>query len=99
MDHVYPRLGCDLCPDIPASARAGPAFARLLSRNRDEAEIPDRGAIGLRVGIEHQDPLAPPRGGQRMGEPKDARADHGQIEDVFHALRNTMTRPVSPAWS
>ena len=69
----------DLEPDLDRSLGAPPAVARLLAGDGDEAEIPDRSAIGLRVPVDHDDPLSPPGGGERMGEAADASADDGEI--------------------
>ena len=41
--------------------------ARLLAGDRDEAEVPDRSAVGLRVPVDHDDALSPPGCGERMG--------------------------------
>ncbi len=51
-----------------------------LARDGDEAEIPDRGAVGLPVAIDHDDPLSSPGGRQSMRQSANAGADNGDIE-------------------
>jgi hypothetical protein len=57
----------DLEPDLDRSLRAPPAFAALLAGDRDEAEVADRSAVGLRVPVDHKNALSAPGGGERMG--------------------------------
>ena len=52
----------------------------LLAGDGDETEIADRGAVRLRVAVDHDHPLAEPRGRQRMGEADDAGPDDREIE-------------------
>jgi hypothetical protein len=56
----------DLEPDLDRSLRAPPACSRLLAGHRDEAEVPDRSAVGLRVPVDHDDALTTAGGGERM---------------------------------
>ena len=79
------RRGCP--PPAPprprrraSASRAASMSPALLPGDGDEAEIADRGAVGLRVAVDHHHALAQPRGGQRMGETADAGPDHGEIE-------------------
>ena len=69
-----------LQPHVARAHGAPPAFAVLLAGHRDEAEIPDRGAIGMGVAVDHHDALAQPRGGQCMRQAANAGADHRDIE-------------------
>jgi hypothetical protein len=69
----------DLDPDFQRSLGAPPAVAGLLSGDSDEAEVPDRGAVGLSVPVDHDDPLSAPGGCQGMGEAANACADDGKI--------------------
>ena len=86
-DHQEPALHdgdsrrlCDLRPNVARASRAAPAFAGLLARDGDEAEIPDRGAVGLPVAIDHDDPLSSPGGRQSMRQSANAGADNGDIK-------------------
>src|SRR5580704_5079082 len=69
----------DLEPDLDRSLRAPPAFAALLAGHRDEAEVADRSAVGLRVTVDHKNALSAPGGCERMGQPANACADHREI--------------------
>ena len=71
-----------LGPDVTRAHGASPALALLLPRDGDEAEIADRGTIGLRVALDHRHLQSAPRRRERMSEPADARPDNGQIEFV-----------------
>jgi hypothetical protein len=51
----------------------------LLAGDRNEAEVPNRSAVGLRVPVDDNDALSTPRGGERMGQAANARADDGKI--------------------
>ena len=50
-----------LDPDVARAHGAPPALAALLAGDGDEAEIADRGAVGLRVAVDHHDALSPRR--------------------------------------
>ena len=72
----------------PAGSGSGRATglglaAVLLAGHHDEAEIPDRRAVGLCVAVDDDDAETAPGGCERMGQPDDARADNGEI--VCHA--------------
>ena len=69
----------DFEPDLERSLRAPPACPRLLAGHRDEAEVPDRSAVRLRVPVDHDDALATPGGGERMRQPANACADDRDI--------------------
>ena len=69
-----------LQPDVARAHGAAPAFAGLLARHGDEAEIPDRRAIGMSVAVNDDHALAETRGGERMRQSANARADHGNVE-------------------
>ena len=73
------RLRGDLRPHVARAHRAAPAIARLLTGDGDEAEVADRGAVGLRVAVDHHHFLAAPRRGERMGEAADSGPDDGEI--------------------
>ena len=69
-----------LQPHVARAHGALPAFAGLLAGHGDEAEIPDRGAIGMRVAVDDHHALAEPRGGQCMRQAANAGADHRDVE-------------------
>jgi hypothetical protein len=69
----------DFEPDFYRSLGAPPAVTALLAGHRDEAEVSDRSAVGLRVAVDHDNALAPPGGGERMREPANACADDREI--------------------
>lgn len=79
MDDVDPGLVGDLLPDVAGAHRALPALAGLLAGYGHEAEVADRGAVGLGIAVDDDDALAAPRRRQRVGEADDAGADDGQI--------------------
>jgi hypothetical protein len=54
----------------------------LLAGDRDEAEVPDRSAIGLGIPVDDNDAFSQPGGGQRMGKAANTRADDGEIVRV-----------------
>ncbi len=74
-----PACGATSSPDVPRPHGPPPACARLLARDRDEAEVADRGAVGLGVAVDHDDALAAPRRRQGMGEAADAGPDDSEI--------------------
>jgi hypothetical protein len=51
----------------------------LLAGDGDKAEVSNRSAVGLRVPVDDNDALSTPRGGERMGQAANARADDGEI--------------------
>ena len=50
----------DLGPDVARALARAPALAALLAGDGDEAEIADRGAVRLRVAVDHHHALAAP---------------------------------------
>ena len=80
----------DLGPHIARAARAAPDLALFLACHRDETEIAHRGAIGLRVAIDHCDLLARTRGGERAGLAQYASADHRQIIGLAHRTAHSV---------
>ena len=75
-----PAASRHLQPDVARAHGAAPAFAGLLARHGDEAEIPDRRAIGMSVAVNDDHALAETRGGECMRQSANASADHGNIE-------------------
>jgi hypothetical protein len=75
----------DLCslrdfePDPDRSLCTPPSRPRLLAGDRNEAEVPDRSAIGLRVPVDHNDTLSTPSGRERVRQPANTCADHREI--------------------
>ena len=67
----------------------------LLAGDGDEAEIADRGAVGLRVAVDHRDLEPAPRRRQRVGKPADAGADDGEIEAARALAVTACARPAS----
>jgi hypothetical protein len=63
---------CDLDPDLERTLRAPPAIPRLLAGHSDEAEVPDRRAVGLRVPVDHNDALCAPGGSERVSQAANA---------------------------
>jgi len=76
----------DLGPDLARALGPVPGLAGLLAGHRDEAEIADGGAVGLRVTVDHHDLQPAPRRGERMSEADDTGADDGEIETALHWL-------------
>ncbi len=70
-----------------------PARARLLARDGDEAEIADRGTVGLGVAVDHDDALAAPRRRQGMGEAADAGADDREVVGPRRHARSSVNWP------
>ncbi len=85
-----------LRPDIARASCAAPAFAGLLAGDGDEAEIPDRGAVGLPVAIDDDDPLSPPGGRQSVRQSANAGADNREIEGTKGRGHRLPSRPGSP---
>ncbi len=76
-------------PYIPRAHRAPPDRSALLAANDNEAEIADRGAIGLRVAVDHDNPETQAARRKRMRQPKDAGANDREVELLccFHPRR------------
>ena len=84
-----------LGPDVARAHGPAPALALLLPGNGDEAEIADRGAVGLGVALDHRDLEPAPCRRQRMGEPADPRPDDREVEPpqlCRHRLRQACER-------
>ncbi len=86
LQHRDPGGAGHLAPHLGRAPGAPPDLAPLLPRDRHEAEVADRGAIGLGVTIDDHDALAQPRGRQGVGQAHDAGADHGKIEGLLQGV-------------
>ena len=65
-----PCGGGDLGPHLARSLGPPPASPSLLAGHRDEAEVPHRSAVGLRVAVDHHHPLSPPGAASAWASPE-----------------------------